>query len=159
MNFLLKFVLGKVSGPILVYVVLGLFVANAITGALLKKAWNDNARAAVVCKNQALRDANDRNLKTVKEMERIRIDLNLAIVEKQKAGLAAAKEIEKRLSDQETKHADAIAQVEFIKNEITDDDFFCASEPVPYPVVIGMRDNATAYNDHRNNPGAGIPPD
>ena len=39
MGWLIKLVAGKVSGPILIYIIAGLLVANAVTGMLLKQAW------------------------------------------------------------------------------------------------------------------------
>ena len=159
MAWIIKFVLGKVSGPVLFYLILALLAANAVTGALLKKAWNDNARASLECENQALRDANQRNLAVATELQRIQDELT----ETRNANMLAAEKADldnaARLYEKEIEHADAIEALGVAVNEITDDEFWCASEPVPLPISNGMRDTATAYNNNRNNPSSGVPPD
>ncbi len=157
MGWLVKFVLGKVSGPVLFYVILGLLAANALTGFLLKKAWADNATAILECENQALRDANSRNLKVSTELRRIQDELTEATKAKLLAGVNAEKEIDQALKVRDAEHAEAMANMEAAKDEITDDEFWCASEPVPLPFLNGMRDAATAYNNNRNNSGARVP--
>lgn len=159
MGFLIRFVLGKVSGPILVYVVLGLFVANAATGYLLKRAWTKNAQAVLQCENQALRDANARNLATAQELQQIQSELTLEKEQRRVAGVEAEKETAKQLREKEIEHANAIADLEVATNEISDEDFFCASEPVPLHVVSELRDAIATYNDNRNNPSTGTVPD
>ncbi len=158
MGWLVKFVLGKVSGPVLFYVILGLFAANAITGTLLKKAWNDNARASLECENQALRDANQRNLAVSKELQSIQREL----VETREANMLAAVTTDvinaERLHEKEIQHSEAIEALEIAVNEITDDEFWCAVEPVPLPISNGMRDTAAAYNNNRNSASTGVPP-
>jgi len=159
MGWLVKFVLGKVSGPVLFYLILALLAANAVTGTLLKKAWNDNARASLECENQALRDANQRNLAVSTELQRIQKELT----ETKNANMLAAKEADEenafRLHEKEIEHAEAIEALEVAVNEITDDEFWCAAEPVPLLVTNRMRDTATAYNNNRNSASSGVPPD
>lgn len=158
MGWLVKFVLGKVSGPVLFYLILALLAANAITGALLKKAWNDNVRASLECEKQALRDANQRNLAVSTELQRIQDELtetrNANMLASQKADEQSAA----RLHEKEIQHAEAIEALEVAVNEITDDEFWCASEPVPLPTSNGMRDTATTYNNNRNNSSTRVPP-
>jgi len=159
MGWLVKFVLGKVSGPVLFYLLLALLAANLTTGALLKKAWNDNARASVECENQALRDANNRNLAVSTELQRIQKELRHNTETLLLAAAQADAESRERLIEKEIEHQEAIERLEFAKNEITDEEFSCASEPVPLPFLDGMRSAATTYNDNRNNPRSGVPPD
>ncbi len=159
MNWLIKFVLGKVSGPVLIYVLLGLVAANAITGALLKHAWTENARAVLQCENQALRDANARNLAVSTELQRIQSDLAAEKKQRMFAAKQAEKEIAAQLHEKEIEHAEAIANMEIAIDEITDEEFLCASEPVPLPVFNQLHDAATAYNDNRNSASAVLPPD
>ena len=150
---------GRLSGPVLVYVLLGLFATNALTGYLLKSAWKKNATAVLACENQALRDANDHNAAVTAELERIRTDLatekklrldNTREAEKEIAAAILAKEIE---------HAEQLAELEAATNEIDDDDFFCASERVASAQLGGMRDAVAAYNQTRNNPSTATNPD
>ncbi len=158
MGWLVKFVLGKVSGPVLFYLVLALLAANAVTGALLKKAWNDNARASLECENQALRDANQRNLAVSTELQRIQNELTETRNTNMLASQQADQDNATRLHEKEIEHAEAIDALQGAVNEITDDEFWCAVEPVPLPISNGMRDTAAAYNNNRNNPSAGVPP-
>jgi len=159
MPWLIKFVLGKVSGPVLIYVLLGLVASNVITGALLKNAWKENAHAALACENQALRDANARNLAVAAELQRIQADLVETRKQKELAAIETEKEIAARLAEKEAEHARAVVDLEFAINEITDEEFWCASEPVPPGILAGMRDAVAAYNNNRNNASSGVPPD
>ncbi len=159
MNWVIKFILGKVSGPVLIYVLLGLVAANAITGALLKRAWTENARAVLQCENQALRDANARNLAVSTELQRIQSDLVAEKKQRMFAAKQAEKEIAAQLHEKEIEHAEAIANMEIAINELTDEEFLYASEPVPLPVFNQLRDAATTYNDNRNSARAVLPSD
>lgn len=159
MSWLLKLVLGKVSGPILIYVIVGLFASNALTGYLLKSAWKKNAVAVLECENQALRNANAKNLAVAAELQRIQTDLIAEKESRRVAGIAAEKEVAARLAAKEIEHAEAIANMEIATNEITDEEWLCASEPVPNGLRNGMRDAAATYNRNRNNPSTGIPSD
>ena len=158
-GLLAKFVLGKFSGPVLIWILLALIAANATQGYLLKRAWTKNAQAVLVCENAALRDANAAKEAVTAELLKIQGELIEAQTQKQIAGEQAEREITARLHEKEIEHAQAIADMEIATNEITDDEFWCASEPVPLPIMRSMRDAATAYNQTRNNPSPGIPPD
>jgi len=159
MGFLVKFILGKVSGPFLVYVVLGLVAANAITGYLLKSAWKKNAQAVLVCENAALRDANEANELVTAELQQVQTDLIAKEARLQIQGEAAEVEIQRRILAKEIEHAAALADLEVATNDITDEEFFCATEPVAAGVLAGMRHTATTYNKNRNSPSTGTVPD
>jgi hypothetical protein len=159
MNWLIKFALGKVSGPILIYAILALFAANVLTGALLKSAWEKNAQAVLQCENQALRDANIKNAAVAAELSIIQAELVEVKKQKQVAGVEAEKKSAALLHAKDIEHAQALTDLEFAKYEITDDEYLCASERVPFGFRNGMRNAAAAYNANRNNPGTGIPPD
>lgn len=157
-GFLAGFV-GRASGPALVWILLGLMATNAATGWLLKNAWTKNAQAILVCENQALKDANARNLAVSNELQSVQADL---VLTKEKNAIASASvEIENaaRRVARENEHQDNLADLELSINEITDDDFWCASESVPLPVVSQLHNAASTYNYNRNREGAGIPPD
>ena len=148
-GWVVKFILGKASGPILIYILLGLVAANATTGYLLKNAWQKNARAVLQCENAALRDANEANektsqalLKSQREFAEYRTQVReaTALIERENADARRAMEID---------HEQTLADLEVATNEIPDDDFFCATEPVSVDVLAGMRDAATAYNENR----------
>ena len=147
-SFLARY-LGKLSGPILVYVLLGLIAANATTGYLLKHAWQQNARAVLQCENQALRDANEANEATTAkllstrakfEAYRKQVREQTAGIEKENADIFRALEIE---------HGEELANLEVAINEISNDDYYCATEPVSSPVIARMRDAATTYNENK----------
>ena len=159
MGWLIKFVLGKASGPVLVYALLAFITLNVAQGFLLKRAWDNVAQAALECENQALRDANVAKEAVTAELLKIQDELIQSKKQRQIAGEQAEREITARLYEKEIEHAQAIADMEIATNEITDDEFWCASEPVPLPIMRSMRDAATAYNQTRNNPSTGIPPD
>lgn len=159
MSWLIKFALGKVSGPILIYAILALFAANVLTGALLKSAWKKNAQAVLQCENQALRDANIKNAAVAAELAIIQGQLVEIKKQKQIAGVEAEKKSAALLHAKEVEHAEALTDLEFAKNEITDEEYLCAIERVPFALRDGMRSAATTYNANRNNPGTGIPPD
>lgn len=150
---------GRLSGPVLVYVLLGLVASNALTGYLLKSAWKKNATMVLVCENQALRDANAKNLAVAQELERIQNDLVAETELLRAAGVSAEKEIAARLAAKEIEHAKAIADMEIATNEITDDEWLCAVEPVPPALLDGMRNATATYNANRNNPRSGISSD
>jgi len=143
---------GRLSGPVLVYVILGLFVSNALTGYLLKSAWKKNATAVLECENQALRDANDHNLIVTAELERIRADLSASEQFRKDQTRIANKRNAAALRSKEIEHEKQLAALEVATNEIDDEDFFCASEPVAPAQLVGMRDAVTTYNRTRNNP-------
>lgn len=143
---------GRLSGPVLVYVLLGLIASNALTGYLLKSAWKKNATAVLQCENRALRDANDHNAAVSAELERIRIDLANEKKLRMDNTRAAEKEIAAALRAKEIEHEEQLAALEVATNEITDDEWLCASEPVAPAQLVGMRDAVAAYNDTRNNP-------
>lgn len=159
MSWLIKFALGKVSGPILIYTIIALFGVNVLTGALLKSAWKKNAQAVLQCENQALRDANQKNAAVAAELLLIQTTLIEVKKQKQIEGVEAEKKSTALLQAKEVKHAQALTDLEFAKNEITDDEYLCASEPVPFALRDGMRNAAATYNNNRNNPGAGTPSD
>ncbi len=150
---------GRLSGPILVYVLLGLIASNAITGYLLKNALTKNAQAVLVCENQALRDANTAKEAVAREL--IQIQEELADSEKQRRiqTIDAEVAIADALRQKEIEHEEAIANMEIATNEIPDDDFFCASEPVSFDLLTGMRNAIAAYNKARNNPSDQASPD
>jgi len=158
MGFLVNFVLGKVSGPFLVYILLALFAANAATGWLLKNAWADNARAALECENQALRDANAAKELVAAELVKIQKELVDERAKLDRAANNADTIIARVIAANEARDADEKADLEVAVNEITDTDYFCGSESVPFPILVGLRVAATAYNQARNNTGSGIPP-
>lgn len=141
----------RLSGPVLVYVLLGLVASNALTGYLLKNAWKKNAVAVLECENQALRDANKHNAAITAALERIRLDLAIEKQQRLDNTKAAEKEIEAAVRAKEIEHAEQIAALEAVTNEITDDEWLCASEPVAPAQLVGMRDAVTAYNQTRNN--------
>jgi len=150
---------GRLSGPVLVYVLLGLIATNAISGYLLKRAWTANAQAVLLCENQALRDANSAKEAVAREL--IQIQEELAESEKQRKiqTIDAEQAIADALRQKEIEHEDALANMEIATNEIPDDDFFCASEPVSFDLLTGMRNAVAAYNEARNNPGDNQSPD
>jgi len=149
MSFLIKFILGKVSGPFLVYVVLGLFAANAITGTLLKSAWKKNAQAVLVCENQALRDAADANAAVAAELKRLQEEQAAYRESIRIQTREIEKEIAENIRAMEIQHEEQIANLQVATNEITDDEFFCASEPVAVDQLDRMRDAVTAYHKNR----------
>ena len=157
MGWLIRFALGKVSGPILIYAILALFAANVLTGTLLKRAWTKNAQAVLQCENQALRDANAKNAAVAAELSIIQAELIEVREQKQIAGAEAEKKSAALLHAKEIEHAQALTDLEFAKNEITDDEYLCAVEPVPFGLLDGMRNAAATYNANRNNPRTGIP--
>ena len=159
MGWLIKFALGKVSGPILIYTIIALFGVNVLTGALLKSVWKKNAQAVLQCENQALRDANQKNVAVAAELLLIQSELVEVKKQKQIAGVAAEKKSAMLLHAKEVEHAQVLDDLEFVKNEITDDEYLCASEPVPFGLLDGMRNAATTYNRNRNNPRPRIPSD
>jgi hypothetical protein len=143
---------GRLSGPVLIYILLGLIASNALTGYLLKSAWEKNATAVLECENQALRDANDHNVVIVAELERIRIELAIEKQVRLDNTRAAEKEIASLIRAKEIEHEEQLIALEAATNEIDDEDFFCASEPVAPVQLVGMRDAIAAYNRTRNNP-------
>jgi hypothetical protein len=144
-------IISRASGPLLVYVLLGLIASNALTGWLLKRAYDANVRAVLVCENQALKDANAAKEAVAARLAKAQQDLREAREQRKKAGEEAEKEIEKRIAEKEIEHAEAIAAMEVATNEIPDEDFFCATEPVSVDILSGMRDAATSYNETRNS--------
>lgn len=143
----------RLSGPVLVYILLGLVAANALTGYLLKKAWEDNARANLECENQALRDANEANAAVTAELQRLQAEFDTyraAVVE---ATAEAEKEIETQRRAMELAHEEELAALEVATNEIPDEDFFCASEPVSADLLKRMRIAVTAYHENRIGDG------
>ena len=151
-SFLARYI-GKVSGPFLVYVLLGLIATNAGTGYLLKSAWKKNAQAVLQCENQALRDANEANEATTRKLLAARakleayqdaVRLQTAEVERENAENFRALQIE---------HDEALADLEVATNEIPDEDYYCATEPVSDPVLARMRDAATTYNENKGGDG------
>ncbi len=149
MTWFIKFVLGKLSGPILVWIIVALFAANLATGTLLKRAWTKNAQAELVCINQALRDADAARQAVIVAVAQHRAMLQRSESLRELAGLAAQKEINKRIAEKEIEHAHAIADMETATNEIADDEFFCATEPISAELLIGMRSAAARYNKIR----------
>lgn len=143
---------GRLSGPVLVYVLLGLMATNAATGWLLKNAWTKNAQAVLVCENQALRDANAAKEAVARELIQIRDELAESEKQKKIQTDLAEKEITDALRKKEIEHEQALANMEAATNEIPDDDFFCASEPVSFDLLTGLRNSVAAYNKARNNP-------
>lgn len=152
MAWLLKFILGKVSGPVLIYVVVGLFATNALTGYLLKSAWRKSAIAILECENQALSDANEANVAVVAALELIRKSRDRETQRRLDSTRIAEKEIAAALRAMEVEHDEQIAALEVAINDIDDEDFFCASEPVAFAQLTGMRNAVAAYNQTRNNP-------
>lgn len=150
MSWLIKFVLGKVSGPVLVWVILALFAANLATGTLLKRAWTKNAQAELLCINQALMDANAARQAVIEAVAEHKALLarseNLRMI----AGAKAEREIAARLAEREIEHAHELADMEAATNEIADDEFFCATESISAELLIGMRSAAARYNESRN---------
>jgi len=143
---------GRLSGPILVYVLLGLVASNAVTGYLLKNAWTKNAQQVLICENQALRDANAAKEAVARELIQIREDLAESEKQKKIQTINAEAAIADALRKKEIEHEEAIADMEIATNEIPDEDFFCASEPVTSELLVGMRNAIAAYNKTRNNP-------
>jgi hypothetical protein len=143
---------GRLSGPVLVYVLIGLLASNALTGYLLKSAWKKNATAVLECENQALRDANDHNIVIAAELERIRTDLAASEQFRKDQGRIADKRNAAALRTKEIEHEQQLAALEVATNEIDDEDFFCASEPVAPNQLLGMRDAVATYNRTRSNP-------
>lgn len=150
---------GRLSGPILVYVLLGLVAANALTGYLLKNAWQKNATAVLECENQALRDANNANLAVSLELQRIQTDLAIETRLRLDNTRAAEKKIAAAILAKDIEHAEQIAALEVATNEIEDDEFFCASERVASAQLIGMRNAAASYNRTRNHSSTATDPD
>lgn len=150
---------GRLSGPILVYILLGLFASNALTCYLLKSAWKKNATAVLQCENQALRDANNHNVAIAAELERIQTDLATEKKLRLDNTRAAEKEIAAAILAKELEHEEQLAALEFATNEITDDEWLCGSEPVAPAQLVGMRDAAATYNRTRNNPSTATNPD
>lgn len=144
---------GRLSGPILVYVLLGLIAANATTGYLLKRAWVKNAQAVLECENQALRDANDANALVNAELDRLQGEHDAY---REQVRIATA-EVEKQIADQrrelEIEHETALTELEVATNEIPDEDFFCASEPVSADLLKRMRIAVAAYHQNRIGDG------
>lgn len=149
-DWLAKFILGKLSGPILIWILLGLVAANISQGVLLKSAWTKLAQAELVCINQALTDAIAAREAVDAELRLIEIELTESIKNRAIAAQIAETEIEKRLREKEIEHANAIADMEAVTNEIADDEFFCATERVSAELLIGMRNAAARYNKTAN---------
>ncbi len=150
---------GRLSGPVLVYILIGLFASNALTGYLLRAAWEKNATAVLECENQALRDANDHNVEITAELVRIQTDLATGEKLRLDNTRAAEKEIAAAILAKEIEHEEQLAALEAATNEIEDDDFFCAGERVASGQLVGMRDAVATYNRTRNNPGTATNPD
>ena len=150
-RFLAGFV-GKASGPMLVYILIGLIATNAASGYLLKRAWTKNAQAVLQCQNDALRDSNAAKDLVARELVIARDELAAEREAKRTAGIEAEKQIAVMMRAKEIEHAEALANMETAENEIPDDDFFCASESASAAVVGGMRDAARNYNEARNRP-------
>ncbi len=149
MQWLIKFVLGKLSGPVLVWILIALIGANVAQGLLLKRAWTKNAQAVLACENAALRDAKAATDAVNQELIQIQAELHQAEMNRILAGEQADREIAKRLHEKEVEHAQAIADMEIATNEIADDEFFCASEPVSTDQLARMRDATARYNQAR----------
>lgn len=150
MSWFIKFVLGKLSGPILVWIILALFAANLTSATLLKRAWTKIAQAELVCINQALRDADAARQAVIEAVALHRALLDRSESLRELAGIEATKEINKRIAEKEIQHAHAMADMEAATNEIADDEFFCATEPLSAELLIGMRSAAASYNQTRN---------
>lgn len=143
---------GRLSGPVLVYVLLGLVATNALSGYLLKRAWNKNATAVLQCENQALRDANAKNAKVNRELRESRQREEAEKLLRKMQTKEADKKIQAMILAKDVEHEQQLATLEVATSEITDDEFFCASEPVSGGQLVGMRDAVATYNRHRNNP-------
>lgn len=150
---------GRMSGPILVYVLLALVASNAATGYLLKRALTQNAQAVLACENAALRDAAAARTLVDTEMQRIQNDLAASEQFRKDQGRIADKRNAAALRTQEIAHAAALADMEIATNEIADDEFFCASEPVATDQLVRMRRDAASYNQNRNLASARTVPD
>lgn len=150
-RFLAGFV-GKLSGPMLVYVLIGLIASNALTGYLLKKSLTRNAQAILQCENQALRDANDANVMVLDELARLQVRHDAY----RDAVKNATREVEEKTATDrramEVDHEKELNELEVANNEIPDEEFFCASEPISAAVVDRMRIAVTAYNENKNRP-------
>lgn len=129
-----------------------LFFANVGQGLLLKSAWTKNAQAILMCENNALRDAQLSAEAVNRELFVITAELRLSTLARQSENEKAEKEIAERLRKKEIEHANVIADMEAATNEIADDEFFCATEPVSAELLIGMRNAAFSYNQNRNSP-------
>ena len=151
MSWFIKFVLGKLSGPVLVWIILALFAVNLTTATLLKSAWTKNAQAELLCINQALTDARDARSVVDAELLRIETELTESIKARAIAAQQAEKEIAARLAEKEIEHSHALADMEAAANEIADDEFFCATESISAELLIGMRNAAASYNQSRNS--------
>ncbi len=150
MSWLAKFLLTRISGPAVIWVLLGLVAANATTGWLLKKAWDTNARAVLQCENNALRDANAVNEETARQLIAAQKDRDEAIALRLSAERDAEIRIAATRRAMEIEHETQLADLEVATNEITDDEFFCASEPVAADQLARMRDAVATYNENRS---------
>lgn len=154
MNFFAGLI-GKATGPMLVYVLAGLIAANATTGYLLKSAWKKNAQAVLQCENQSLRDANEANEATTAQLLKSQAEFAAYREEIRKLTATVEKENAKAMREMETEHRTALIDLEVATNEIPDEDYYCATEPVSDPVLARMRDTATTYNENKGGDGHG----
>ena len=147
--YLAKSVLGKIPSTFLVWILIALIGANVAQGYLLKRAWTKNAQAVLACENAALRDAKAATDAVNRELIQIQAELTEAENKRILAGEEADREIAKRIHEKEVEHAQEITDMEIATNEIADDEFFCASEPVTTDQLVRMRDATARYNKTR----------
>ncbi len=146
---MIGFIANKVAGPVLVYTVLALFVSNAVTGFMLKRAWEENAKQVLECDNAALESALAENEIVTDRLREIEIERDMERQARQRAEIRADEAIEQRIAYMEESHAREIENINLDTASISDDDYWCASEPVPLQLATGLRDRASAYNRTR----------
>lgn len=143
----------KLSGPVLVYVLIGLIAANATTGYLLKRAWTKNAQAVLQCENNALRQANDANALVTAELKKLQGEHDAYREQVREQTAIIEKEIEDSRRELEIEHETELAALEVATSEIPDEEFFCASEPVSAGLLTRMRVAVAAYHQNRIGDG------
>lgn len=141
----------KIAGPVLVWLVLGLFASNAVTGFLLKRAWEQNARQVLECDNTALESALAENKLVTDRLREIEVERDMERQARQRAEERADEAIERRIAYMEESHAREIENINLDTASISDDDYWCASEPVSVQLANGLRDRAATYNRTRLN--------
>ena len=150
---MIRFLVNKIAGPVLVYAVLALFVSNAVTGYLLKQAYDANIRANLECNNSKLEEA-------LQATEAVRAALEVAEQERERernqriiAEAEADRQIAEQVADMEDQHAAELDELRLTLSSIPDDDYECASEPVSSNVIGWMRKRAEDHNQDRGRRG------
>lgn len=146
---MIRFLASKIAGPALIYAVLALFVSNAVTGCLLKQAYDAKVKARLECNNEKLQEALQAQEAVTAALEVARQERESERQKRIAAEIEADKKIADRVAGLEEKHASELEQLQLTLSAIPDEDYQCASADVSADVAQWMRRRADSHNQNR----------